>query len=146
MIRRLTFHLIAGMLTLAVALAMAIGVLSYERRQVDCQNLGGQNALLGARITQYVLEKAVGNGLFDRNTLFNGNYDLIKDRGVSHYRTEYDRFFDHNVVTILNAFQENGDIYYAYVINNDGFIPAHTDKAKRPRKNNLNKFLLVVLM
>ena len=47
--------------------------------------------------------------------------------GPARYRTEYDHFFDRNVVKILKAFQANDDIYYAYVINNDGFIPAHTD-------------------
>ena len=93
--------------------------------------------LLGAQITQYVLEKAVDNGLFDRETLFQGHYDLIDDHGPARYRTEYDRFFDRNVAKILKAFQANDDIYYAYVINNDGFIPAHTDAGKSKTKFNL---------
>ncbi|MGA2256768.1 MAG: ATP-binding protein, partial [Thermoguttaceae bacterium] len=33
--------------------------------------------------------------------------------------------------------QANDDIYYAYVINNDGFIPAHTDQRKSKTKINL---------
>ena len=90
----------------------------------------------GPDITQYVLEKAVDNGLFDRDTLFQGHYDLIDGRGPARYRTEYDRFFDRNVVKILKAFQANDDIYYAYVINNDGFIPAHTDAGKSKTKFN----------
>ena len=134
MTRRLTWNLIVGMWTLAVVVAMAIGVRSYLRRQEDYQNLGSQNALLGAHITQYVLEKAVDNGLFDRDTLFQRHYDLIDGHGPARYRTEYDHFFDRNVVKILKAFQANDDIYYAYVINNDGFIPAHTDAAKSKTK------------
>jgi signal transduction histidine kinase/CheY-like chemotaxis protein len=128
--RRLTLHLIAGLLTVAVALALVVGSRSYFRRQADCRNLGSQNALLGAHITQFILEKAVANGLFDREALFRGRYDLIDDRGQARYRTEYDRFFDQNVGKILKAFEANADIYYAYVVNNDGFIPAHTDAAK----------------
>ena len=134
MTRRLTLHLIVGMLTLAVVLAVAIGVRSYARRRADYQNLGVQNALLGARITQYVMERAVDNGLFDRDALFQGHYQLIDGPGVARYHTEYDRFFDRNVVTILKAFEENDDIDYAYVINNDGFIPAHSDNEKSKTK------------
>ena len=92
--------------------------------------------MLGAQITQYVLEKAVDNGLFDRDTLFQGHYDLIDGHGPARYRTEYDHFFDRNIAKILKAFQANDNIYYAYVINNDGFIPAHTDAAKSKTKLN----------
>ena len=67
MTRRLTLHLILGMLTLAVALATATGIRFYARRVADYQNLGGQNALLGARLTQFAVESAVDNGLFDRD-------------------------------------------------------------------------------
>ena len=137
MTRRLTLRLLEGMMTLAVVLALTIGARAYLRRQADYQNLGGQNALLGARITQYVLEKAVDNGLFDRDTLFRAHYDLVDGHGVARYRTEYDHFFDRNVVTILKAFQKNDDIYYAYVINNDGFIPATTDNEKSKTKSNI---------
>jgi hypothetical protein len=130
MTRRLTLHLIAGMLTLAVMLAVGIGVRSYVRRQADYQNLGSQNSLLGARITQFVLEKAVDNGLFDQETLFQRRYDSIGGAGPARFHTEYDHFFDRNVATILEDFQANDDVYYAYVVNRDGFIPAHTDQAK----------------
>ena len=78
MTRRLTWHLIAGMCSLAAVVATAIGVRSYLQRQKDYQYLGNQNALLGAQITQYVLEKAVDNGLFDRAALFQGHYDLYR--------------------------------------------------------------------
>ncbi len=134
MTRRLTAHLIAGMLILALALAMTIGIRACLRRQADCQNLGGQNALLGARITQFVLERAIDNGLFDSESLFQEHYDLIDGRGPARYRAEYDGFFDRNVVKILRAFQTSDDIHYAYVVNNDGFIPAHTDAEKSKTK------------
>ena len=134
MTRRLTWHLITGMCTLAAVVAIAIGVRSYLQRQKDYQYLGSQDALLGAQITQYVLEKAVDNGLLDRAALFQGRYDRIDDHGPAHYRTEYDHFFDRNIVKILKAFQGNDDIYYAYVINNDGFIPAHTDAGRSKTK------------
>ncbi len=134
MTQRLTWHLIVGMCTLAAVVAIAIGARSYLQRQKDYQYLGNQNALLGAHITQYVLEKAVDNGLFDRDTIFERHYDLIDGHGPAHYRTQYDRFFDRNVVKILTAFQANDNVYYAYVINNDGFVPAHTDAAKSKTK------------
>ena len=134
MTRRLTLHLLAGMLSLAVVLAVAIGLRSYLRRQADYQSLGSQNALLGAQITQFALEKAVDNGLFDREAFFRGRYELIDGRGAVRYRTDYDHFFDRNVGKILKAFQANDDVYYAYVINNDGFIPAHTDEGKSKTK------------
>ena len=137
MTTRLTWNLLTGMLTLALVLALGIGVRSYVRRQADYQNLGGQNALLGARITQFVLEKAVDNGLFDRESLFRGRYDLVGGGSPARYRTEYDHFFDRNVVKILEAIQASDDVYYAYVVNNDGYIPAHTDRGKSKTKTNL---------
>jgi PAS domain S-box-containing protein len=136
MTRRLTLHLLAGMLTLAVILATVIGLRSYWRKQADHQCLGSQNALLGARITQSVLEKAIDNGLFDRQCLYEGRYDLVDDCSPARYRTGYDHFFDRNVVKILKAIETNRDIYYAYVINNDGFIPAHTDPTKSKTRLN----------
>ncbi|MCE5267151.1 MAG: response regulator [Planctomycetaceae bacterium] len=135
MTRRLTVHLIAGMLILAVVLGTAIGARSYLRRQADYENLGSQNALLGAQITAYILEKAVDNGLFDREALFGSRYEAINDGGLYRYRTEYDLFFDRNVVKILKAFQQNSDIYYSYVINSDGFIPAHSDPIRAKTKS-----------
>ena len=130
MIRRLTLHLIAGMLTLAVVLAAVSGFRSYVQGRAAYRNLGNQNALTGARITQYVLEKAIDNGLFARDTLFQARYDRVAGPGPARYRTPYDQFFDRNAVRILDAFQTGADIYYVYVVNNDGFIPAHTDKRK----------------
>jgi len=84
---------------------------------------------LGARITQHILEKAVDNGLFDDAALFHGHYEPVGG-DTTRYHTQYDGFFDRNVVTILKAFQANDDIYYAYVVNNDGYFPAHTDSEK----------------
>src|SRR5208283_97031 len=111
MTRRLTLHLLAAMLTLAVVLAATIGARSYLQRKADCQKLGNQNALLGARITQFVLERAVDNGLFDRETLFLKRYDLVEGRGPARYRTEYDHFFDRNVAKILESLQANDNVY-----------------------------------
>ena len=134
MTRRLIFHLTAGMLTLAVALAAVVGYLSYAQRSDDHRNLGNQSALLGAKITQYVLERAVDNGLFDRDTLFRAQYERFHDDGTIRYRAPYDPFFARNVVKILNAFRTD-DIYYAYVVNRDGFIPAHSDRSKSETKS-----------
>ncbi len=134
MTRRLIFHLTAGMLTLAVALAAVVGYLSYAQRSDDHRNLGNQSALLGAKITQYVLERAVDNGLFDRDTLFRPQYERFHDDGTIRYRAPYDPFFARNVVKILNAFRTD-DIYYAYVVNRDGFIPAHSDRSKSETKS-----------
>ena len=128
MTRRLTLHLIAGMLILAVALAGVEGFVSYGKRSADYRDLGSQNALLGAKITQYILERAVDNGLFDREALFGKQYKPVDGHGTARYRTEYDPFFDRNVVKILEAFRANGDIQYAYVVNNDGYVPAHTER------------------
>ena len=129
MTRRLTLHMISGMLTLAVVLAAVTGVRSFLKKRAENQNVGGQNALLGARITQHILEKAVDNGLFDDAALFHGHYEPVGG-DTTRYHTQYDGFFDRNVVTILKAFQANNDIYYAYVVNNDGYFPAHTDSEK----------------
>ena len=139
MTRRLTLHLIAGMLILAVALSLAIGVQSYLRRKAIYENAGQQNAASGAQITRFVLERAVNNGLFDRDALFQGKYERIEGQGPARYRTEYDYFFDRNVVKILKAFQANEDLYYAYVINNDGFIAAHTDAGRSKTRSTLQE-------
>jgi PAS domain S-box-containing protein len=129
MARRLTLTLLASMLALTIALAAVSGAQSFARARRDYQGMGCENALLGARIVQYVMEKAEGNGLFDHETLFHARYKPIDGQGPAQYHTDYDFYFDRNVTTILDAFLQADNIYYAYVISDDGYIPSHTEEA-----------------
>ena len=126
MVRRLTTILLLGMLALTIALALATGIRSYSLAHQECLSLGRQNALLGAQITKYVIEKAVDNSLFDLEVLFHPRYQPIPGDGPARYHTDYDLYFDRNVRTILDAFLSADAVYYAYVITHDGYIPSHT--------------------
>jgi PAS domain S-box-containing protein len=116
-----------GMVVLSLTLALVSGVRSQTHINREFSNLGSQNALLGAQIIEYVVEKAVDNGVFDLNAVFKGTYQPISKASPRRYHTDYDYYFDRNVKTILNAFLAANDIYYAHVVNNDGYIPAHPD-------------------
>ena len=97
----------------------------YVRRQTDYQIPGKPECVVGGP------DHAVRPGESGRQRPVRSGHAFPADITIAstatcpdRYRTEYDRFFDRNVVKILKAFQANDDIYYAYVINNDGFIPA----------------------
>ena len=127
MARRMTVILMVGMLALACALAVVNGVRSRQSIRAEFNNLGNQNALLGAQIAEYVIEKAIDNGLFDLPAIFEPRYEPSAGAVPARYRTDYDYYFDRNVKSLLDAFLVSDKIYYAYVVNADGYIPAHTD-------------------
>ncbi len=129
MARRLTLTLMAGMLALTIALSAVSGGRSFARARREYQSIGRQDAVLGARIVQYVMEKAEGNGLFDHETMFHARYKSVAGPVPARYHTGYDFYFDRNVTTILDAFLRADNIYYAYVISDDGYIPSHTEEA-----------------
>ncbi len=128
MVKRLTIILLLGMAVIALTLGAVDGARSYRSIHQHFSNLGSQNAILGAQIAQHVIEKSIDNGLFDMAAVFRSQYQLIPGSEPPRHHTEYDHYFDHNVKAILEAFLLEENIYYAYVVNNDGYIPSHTDQ------------------
>ncbi len=128
MVKRLTIILLLGMAVVALTLGTVDGLRSYRHIHQQFSNLGSQNAILGAKIAQHVIEKSIDNGLFDTAAIFESQYQPIPGSEPPRYHTEYDYYFDHNVKTILEAFLLEENIYYAYVVNNGGYIPSHTDQ------------------
>jgi signal transduction histidine kinase/ActR/RegA family two-component response regulator len=133
-----------GLLALTIALAAVSGVRSFTRARREYQGVGRQDALLGAQILQYVIQKAEDNGLFDHEAMFHARYRPIAGQVPARYHTDYDLYFDRNVTTILAAFLRADNIYYAYAISADGYTPSHTDgavaKTRRPPEDCLTAF------
>ncbi|HOW70896.1 MAG TPA: ATP-binding protein [Phycisphaerae bacterium] len=129
MVRRLTITLMLGLVALTLTLGAANVVRSQNYIRQEFSSLGTQNALVGALVTQYVIEKAIANGLFTQDVMFKSGYERFGTEHPARYHTEYDYYFDQNVRTILNSFLTSDHIYYSYVINQDGYVPAHTDSS-----------------
>ena len=127
MVKRLTVTLMLGMAALTLTLGVANVIRSQDYIRREFSSLGSQNALVGSLVTQYVIEKAIANGLFTQEVMFSSSYERYGNTGPAKYHTDYDYYFDQSVKTILNAFLTSDNIYYAYVVNEDGYIPAHTD-------------------
>ena len=129
MARRIALLLLLGLsvASLAIVAGGAYGIYAYKSRQYA--EIGSQNAVLGAKITQHVIDRAVGNGVFDVRTLFDDPYERIDDGEPARYRTGYDHYFSKHIQAIQDAFLEAEAIYYACVINNDGYVAIHTDPA-----------------
>ncbi len=134
MAKRLTIILMLGLATSALFLATVEGLRANRDIREEFSNLGNQNALVGAEVTRYVIEKAIDNGLFDLDAVFDSRYEPIDGAGPTRYRTAYDYFFDRNVQKVLDAFLENDRIYYCYVVNRDGYVPTSTDKKQSKTK------------
>lgn len=129
MTRRITLGLLVGLVVISVAVAFTTGYSAYQSIDRNINELGMQNAKLGARMTEYVIDKAVGNGIFDVATLFDSEYKRINSEGTPKYSTGYDLYFDKNLSVIQDAFLNAETIYYAYCITKDGYVPVHTNTA-----------------
>ncbi len=118
-------------ITLLVISALIVGGVAYfivRDKLDDFNELGGQNALLGARMTEYVLEKNIDTGTFTLDVLFDDNYTPISG-AEGQYHSGYDYYFDENTSIILESFLDAGPIYYALIITKDGYIASHTDQS-----------------
>ena len=129
MARRITMVLLVGLLVINGAVIFTIGYSTYKGLSHDMAELGKQNAMLGARMTEYVIEKSVANGVFSKESLFDKNYERIPGSYPPKYHTEYDLYFDMNLGAIQNAFLDASSIGYAYGITSDGYVPVHSDPA-----------------
>ncbi len=127
MAKRITFILLGGLLLSSIFLVVGVGYQMYSTITRDYAEQGRQNALLGAQMTAYVIEKAVANGIFTTEQIFASQYVPIRGASTLRYHTEYDYYFDRNLKTIQESFLDADPIYYACATNNDGYTPVHTD-------------------
>ena len=129
MSRRINIALLIGLLVINGAVIFTAGYSSYKGITHDIAELGQQNAMLGAGMTQYVIEKSVANGVFGEDTVFSKYYEPIEGTDPPKYHTGYDLYFDMNLGVLQNAFLDASSVGYAYGITTDGYIPVHTDPA-----------------
>jgi signal transduction histidine kinase/DNA-binding response OmpR family regulator len=119
--------LIFGLLAASVLLIMKSGYDSYHYVMGAFGELGRQNATLGARMCEYVMSKAIANGIFDVDKLFDETLEPIDGTQPPRYHSAYDHYLDKNLSIIQNAFLDASPIYYAYSVNKIGYIPVHSN-------------------
>ena len=134
MARRITLFLVAGLLLMIWATVASIGYREYRNTIASFTDLGNQNAALGARITRYVIEKAIANGILDVDAVFSTDYEPIAGTGGEKSHSGYDLYLDRNLTSVCDAFLDADPIYYNYVIRPDGYVPVHTDRGRAKRK------------
>ena len=127
MVKRIIILNLIGLMVITGVVGGIVGYKVYKDYNRKYNEFGLQNAKLGANITTYVIEKALDNGILYQTTLFESNYKQIEGIDTPKYHTDYDLFFDRNLNIIQNAFLDAESIFYSYGINNDGYIPVHTN-------------------
>ena len=134
MAKRITIFLLSGLLLASLGLIFGVGYLTNEIVQRKHRDQGLQSASTGAAITRYIIEKAIDNGIFDMDTLFDDKYVSIENSPHEAYHTGYDHYFDHNLIHIEQAMLQSKSIYYAYAISDDGYIPVHSNPTMNKRR------------
>ena len=125
MAQRITLYLLLCLLISVLGLVFGVGYQTYGDISHSFKQQGRQSALVGAEVTEYVINKALNNGIFNMVTLFDDAYTPIDD-SQKRYHTGYDRYFSQNLSHIERAMLEADSVYYAYIVNMDGYIPIHT--------------------
>lgn len=127
MVRKITLILTGSLILLSVVVVLLGGREAYDQVSHDFNEHGRQNALLGANMVEYVIEKAVSNGILDLACLFDDDYEIVDGTDPKRYRTKYNLYFQRNISELQESFLEAEPIYYAYAVNRDGYIPVHSD-------------------
>ncbi len=125
--RRVMAAVLIGFAAMALIVTVVGGVVNYRYQKARFHDLGRQNASLGARMIEHVLEKSVANGIFELVEIFDDLYEPIPGTDPPRFHTAYDRYLDRNLRTLQEAFLQAEPIYYAYAVNRDGFVPVHND-------------------
>ena len=89
---------------------------------------GRQHAYAGANAVQYVMDKAITNGVFDLETLFEHKYELVEGSDPPRYHTPYDYYFERNICGLQDGLLRAESVYYAYAMDSDGYVPVHHNK------------------
>ncbi len=129
MARRITIILLLGLGIASVGVTALNAVQRYNLICTQFFDDGQQDASIGARLSQHVIEKALVNGNFDVDTLFGERYESIPDSQPARFITRYSRYLERHLRDQLNAFTEADVVYYAYLARCDGFVVMHTDRA-----------------
>ncbi len=127
MARRITLILLAGLV--CASLLLVLGGVIWTREKITClyDDQGCQSVQSGAAITQHVLEKAITDGAFDLEAVFEAEYQLEAGSSPQRFHTEYDRYLARNLRPLQGSFLNARFIYYAYAVTTDGYVPVHTD-------------------
>ena len=134
MAKRIAIILLAALFVVSGLLALWAGHQTYARVMHDYDELGRQNAMLGAHTTEYVIEKAIANGILEMRTLFDDDYRLIAGTDPPRYHSSYNLYLERNLGVIQDSFLDAEPIYYAYCISNNGYVPVHTNPAMLGRR------------
>ncbi len=135
MIKRIILFLIVALLLLDIG-SVAMQVASIRSQlYYTFDHMGHQNTSIGARNVEYILNKAVANGIFSKNDLFGASYEPLPGSDGM-WRTPYDLFLEKNFGDIKEAFLEAENIYYLYIVTTDGYIPVHSSPKWEKRRNN----------
>ncbi len=130
MAKRITISLLIGLFVSSALLIAGAGYQAYATARKDFDEQGRQNALLGARMIAHILNKAIANGIFSKSEIFGNKYVRIEGSDPPTYHSAYDYYFDRNFLSLQKDFLEAEPVYYTYMVNNDGYVPVHTDESQ----------------
>jgi methyl-accepting chemotaxis protein len=135
---------VALVLVLAVILGTFTFFLVQQRSEVLREQLlvkARTMALVGAEVMQAVLHEVLASGQFDKDELFDTNYQPITEgplagTSLPKYTTAYDSFLDQRILAIEDRFLEDSMVVFAVLVDRNGYLPVHNSKFSQPLTGN----------
>src|SRR5512145_788878 len=129
MARKFMMFLLLGLCLYEALLALTIRADWGKSTHRQFNEVGTQNAELGAQFVRYVLDRAVANGVFKLDEVMDRNYLPVPGSAPAQFRNGYDYYFDRNVREIQDGFLRASAIKYAYAMTKDGYVPTSSSSA-----------------
>jgi len=127
MARRITAVLLAGLVLISGVIVFMSGWSAHDRTTHAFEELATQNAVLGARMTAYVLGKSIADGVVSPDSLFDDRLTPVPDTHPPRFQSEYGTYLDRNLVEVRECFLDADPIHYAYTRAKNGYVPVHTN-------------------
>lgn len=143
MLRKLSVKIV-GILIIVMLLIMSAFTVYFvnwrsANMHADLRAKGRILALSGAASMESVLNKAVADGKFSLDEIFDVNYIEMKGSNPPKYSTKYDAFLDKVIPAIEDSFLKDDQIVYAALIDRNGYLPSHNSKFSLPQTGDLEK-------
>jgi len=125
--------------TLALMMLILVSLVSYflitkqgALLEEQLMDKAVMQAGIGAKAMEFVLEKAVDNGVFTLEEVFDTNYVEIPGFDPPKYHSKIDFYLDNTILGIEDKFLDDPVVIYATMVDINGYVPTHNTRFQQP--------------
>ena len=139
---RISFSL--ALLMLVLVFLSAWYLISKQTTVLEQQlvDKGIMQAGVGAKALGYIIEKAIDNGVFTLEDVFDSNFVEIPGFEPPKYHSKIDWYLDNTILEIEDAFLVDPVVLYAVLSDRKGYVPTHNTRYQQPISGDTNKDLM----